>query len=270
MQHARRSHMSTSTLSCRYEMSRADILTELNSLQERCSTLASALVESSLTTPHHQNGSTLPSPRPIDDGAAMFVSPNDCDLSSGTAPVVSCPELWGLNFAGDLDANFMAQTPQNLLGVMSSEAMLNQGTQAADHLQTDAFLDNNIKNDLQDLFDFNAASLPLAFDVPGMTTSVAESATENRSNLPPTLPSISQPAFDLTVVVPTVSGTQARHRCQSCMKTFRRASDRDRHALSHNPNALRYACPFPGCNRVGRNGFLRRDKLTQHQSHMRH
>lgn len=58
--------------------------------------------------------------------------------------------------------------------------------------------------------------------------------------------------------------------CPHCMKSYSRRSDRDRHALSHNPNALRYSCPAVGCNRIGMDGFLRKDKLAQHRSHMGH
>jgi hypothetical protein len=277
MKHGCRSHMSTSAPSCRCQMDRADILAELNALQERCSTLEFALAESSLMTPHHKDGSALLSPRPISDGAAMSVNPDDCGFSSGTGPIVTGPEIWGVSFAGDLNANFMDQTSQNPLGhalqttsVLGSEpSILNQETPAEDHHQLDAFLDN-IDTELSEIFDFNAASLPLGFDIHEMTTSVAESATEDELDIPPTLPSISQPESDLTVVPPAVSRTEIRHSCQSCMETFGRSSDRDRHALSHNPNAPRYACSFQGCNRVGGRGFLRRDKLIQHQAHMRH
>lgn len=273
-----RSHMSTSTTSGRSQMDRANILAELNALQERCSTLALALAESSLETPHHQDGSAIPSPRPIDDGVAISVNPDNSGLSSGTGPIVTGPEGWGVSLAGDLDANFMDQTSPipfghalRTTGVFGSEAsMLNQETPPEDHPQLDAFFDN-IETELQDIFDFNAASLPLGFDVhDGVTASVEERATEDESNITPTFPYISQPESDPAVVAPAVSRTETRHRCQSCMRTFRRSSDRDHHSLSHNPNAPRYACSFPGCNRVGRRGFLRRDKLTQHQAHMRH
>jgi hypothetical protein len=280
-----RLHESAPTLSSRNQMHKANILAELNALQERCSTLAYALAESSLTTPHHQDGPAPPSPGLTDDGVTIrpipvSVNPNDIDLSLGTGPVVTCPEGWGLSFTGDLDTNFMDQTPQTLFGhalpatagVLGSEAsMLNQEIPPVNHTQLDTFFDNNIDTELQDIFNFDAALLPLGFGVhDGVTTSVAERATEDELNITPTPPSISQPGSDPTVVAPAVSQTETRHRCQSCMKTFRRSSDRDRHALSHNPNAPRYSCSFQGCSRVGRRGFLRRDKLTQHQARMRH
>jgi hypothetical protein len=274
-----RLHVSTSTTSGPSHMDRANILAELNALQERYSTLALALTDSSLATPHHQDGYALLSPRPIDVGVAVSVNPSDGGLSPGTEPIVTSPEGWGASAASDLAANFMDQTSQTpfgyaarTTGVLRSEAsVLNQETPSRDHPQLHTFLDNNIDSELQDIFDFNAASLPLGFDVhDGVSTYVAERATEDESNITPTLPSISQSDSDPTVVAPAVSRTETRHRCQSCMKTFRRSGDRDRHALSHNPSAPRYACSFPGCNRVGRRGFLRRDKLTQHQVHMRH
>ncbi|KAH8600219.1 hypothetical protein B0O99DRAFT_737670 [Bisporella sp. PMI_857] len=269
------SHVSTSTPSCRCQINRADIVAELNALQERCSSLKFAVAQSSLTTPHLQDGFALPSPRAIDNGAAMPMNRSDCGLSSGASPILTGPEIWGVSFAGDLRTNFMDQTSQNAFGhalpVLGSEApVLNQEAPAEDHPQLDAFLDGNIDTEFPDIFDFNAASLPLPLDVHGITNSIAESATKDVSNILPTLPTISQPKFDLTVVAPVASGTDTRHRCQHCGRTFSRSSDRDRHALKHDPNAPRYACFFPGCDKVGKRGFLRRDNLTQHQAHMRH
>jgi hypothetical protein len=169
-QHGCRLHSSTWTSS-----DKANILAELNALQERCSTLAFALAESSLTTPHHQDGPAPPSPRPIDDGVATYVNPNDTGLNSGTGPIVTGPEGWGVSFAGGLDAYFIEQTSQApfghalpATGVLGSEAsMLNQETQPEDHAQLDAFFGNHIETEFQDVFDFNAASLPLGFDVQG-------------------------------------------------------------------------------------------------------
>jgi hypothetical protein len=57
-----------------------------------------------------------------------------------------------------------------------------------------------------------------------------------------------------------------RYTCPRCIKTFSRRSDRDRHALSHDPNAPRYTCPAHHCARV----FPRKDKLADHRRRLRH
>ena len=126
---------------------------------------------------------------------------------------------------------------------------------------------------LEDLFDFNEASLPSTLNAVGELAIPTNQTPvdHNREVLTITTPSSTQqaqPAYPAITLATNI--TQRRHRCSHCMMTFRRPSDRDRHALAHNPDAPRFSCSFPGCPRVGLGGFLRRDKLTQHQVHMNH
>lgn len=64
----------------------------------------------------------------------------------------------------------------------------------------------------------------------------------------------------------TASRHNLRHRCPSCSMDFSRRSDRNRHALSHDPHARRFPCPDPRCS----SEFPRKDKLLDHRRRMRH
>jgi hypothetical protein len=129
----------------------------------------------------------------------------------------------------------------------------------------------HIDESLQDLFDFDSASSQKSV-VGNSTTSptVVERPTSryNDHNTPLLHPvtTISHPTNATTVSGPA----QPNYRCSHCNKSYARPSDRDRHARRHNPNARRYPCQFPGCNRVGFNAFLRKDKLKDHRARMGH
>lgn len=75
--------------------------------------------------------------------------------------------------------------------------------------------------------------------------------------------SVSPPALP-----PQTPATEApppqRHVCATGNKTFGRAPDMQRHAMSHDPSARRIDCPSPGCPYTGGMGFLRSDKFTSH------
>ncbi|KAN0096724.1 hypothetical protein V8E51_015529 [Hyaloscypha variabilis] len=61
------------------------------------------------------------------------------------------------------------------------------------------------------------------------------------------------------------NSTAARHPCAQCLSTFARLGDLRRHEKIHSPERHRkYHCWEPGCNRNGRKGFTRRDKLRDH------
>jgi hypothetical protein len=150
--------------------------------------------------------------------------------------------------------------------------MLDQDNLREDHLQLGTLPEDDFVSGFQDIFDFNAASLesrPEGYDVQyGIATSAADMVTGSKSSISPKLPTVSEAKS--TSRTSTVNRAEYRHHCPFCMRPFRRRSDRDRHALIHNSSAPRYNCSFPGCDRVGSNGFLRRDKLTQHQAYKRH
>lgn len=267
------------TLGLLGQVNKADILAELNFLQERCSSLALALADSLPTKLGHQDGYAFVSPTLLHDRMTMSASPDHSSLSPGTSISPIGPGGWGELSAGGLNDNLMDQTSQTsfghalpMTGVLGSESFLvDQDTLSEDYLQLDALLGNNCDSGFQDVFDFNAASLPQGSDVDDGVATAAGMAAENEPTINPTLPSIPKAMSDPDVGTLVANSVQSRrHHCPSCMRTFRRRSDRNRHTLVHNPNAPRYGCSFPGCDRVGNRGFLRKDKLTQHQDYRRH
>ncbi|KAF8849775.1 hypothetical protein BDZ45DRAFT_732025 [Acephala macrosclerotiorum] len=54
------------------------------------------------------------------------------------------------------------------------------------------------------------------------------------------------------------------HACNICPNTFKRAGDLRRHYKKHFPSQYIYDCHVIGCDRVGTNGFYRKDKLAHH------
>lgn len=62
---------------------------------------------------------------------------------------------------------------------------------------------------------------------------------------------------------PEVSG-KFRCRHKGCSKSFTRAADLERHAKVHQDGPREFGCPAPGCERKGKRGFTRKDKLVDH------
>ena len=275
-----RSNQST-TLSLPLPVSKANILTELYALQQRCSTLAFALAQSPLTSPELRNDYAIASQMPADKDLAMFLTLDQVNWSSSSN--ASQPEGWEEGSLGHIHLEPMYQPTQALLNhahsthdtVGPEASMLPQDILPTDHLQLDAPAMENFEwlHDI-DIFDFNAASLESlqeGLDVhEEETTSATDTPAGSLSNISPVLPSISKARSRRAAGSSTANRLGRRHHCPSCMQTFHRRSDRDRHALAHDLNAPRFDCSFPGCDRVGRNGFLRRDKLTQHQAYKSH
>lgn len=202
--------------------------------------------------------------------------------------------------------NHIAEDP-HASGLLNFEpSILNAEILPAGQVGLEGFWDNNFDATLQGMFDFNDASLEEGqglgepnlldmFDFDGAALEdgpqvnadsqsfhegpefYGSSMQDNHevlklqnemTSLLPTSTSIPSPPIPSSITARPP--TNRPHRCTSCNRAFRRPSDRDRHAQTHNPNAPRHSCPFHGCPRAGRDGFLRRDKLTQHQGHMRH
>jgi hypothetical protein len=64
---------------------------------------------------------------------------------------------------------------------------------------------------------------------------------------------------------PNPSTVNGRHVCRLCSSTFKRKGDLGRHWKKHLPEQANFHCRHPHCDRNGRNGFYRRDKLIAHQ-----
>jgi hypothetical protein len=113
--------------------------------------------------------------------------------------------------------------------------------------------------------DVNAASSMQSFEV---NMSTANSSLEQQASVQPSTASLSFPNIVTPAAASAASSVHSarRYTCSRCIKTFSRRSDRDRHALSHDPNAPRYTCPAHHCARV----FPRKDKLADHRRRLRH
>jgi hypothetical protein len=114
-------------------------------------------------------------------------------------------------------------------------------------------------------FDVDAPSSMQSFEV-GMSTT--NSSLQQQSSIQPETSSMSPPRIvtPATASAPSPVPSACRYTCPRCIKTFSRRSDRDRHALSHDPNAPRYTCPAHHCARV----FPRKDKLADHRRRLGH
>ena len=57
-----------------------------------------------------------------------------------------------------------------------------------------------------------------------------------------------------------------KFRCDApdCKAAFNSMADLKRHSAMHCTNPVMYSCDRPGCDRVGDNGFTRKDKLRDH------
>jgi hypothetical protein len=73
-----------------------------------------------------------------------------------------------------------------------------------------------------------------------------------------------------TAATATPAAARRRYACGVCTKTYSRPADLRRHMPEHDPDAVRYSCPFEYCNRKGSNGFLRADKLAEHRRALGH
>ena len=86
--------------------------------------------------------------------------------------------------------------------------------------------------------------------------------TRNDSDLTsipiPDTPSPSSPASNN-------NSSPDRHSCSQCSATFKRTGDVKRHEKVHIPGQRRFHCWQLGCERNGRRGFYRRDKLRDHE-----
>jgi uncharacterized Zn-finger protein len=78
-------------------------------------------------------------------------------------------------------------------------------------------------------------------------------------------PAATSAAATTTTQAGPESSAARRYACEFCNKSYTRPADLRRHIPEHNPNAIRYSCPFEHCNRKGRKGFVRADKLKEHR-----
>lgn len=141
-----------------------------------------------------------------------------------------------------------------------------------------------IDHTFDELFDFDLASYAAEADANNRSNTCYEDADANDFGtmsvgtpldiaiaLPATVTTSSNTmsATPMAAIAP-VAPPRPRYQCPNCGKMFLRPSDRDRHALKHNPNAPRYPCTYRGCRYSGMNAFLRKDKLREHRARYGH
>lgn len=258
-------------------LSQLDLITEFNALQSRCAVLKAALAQSPSSSSQCNPGHTIAPSSQLDLDVGSSAS---CERNGLTnlAPV----EYQYFNSFTSLEVypkSDVALHPldQRLLPFSGIAAPTLQPSSKEARMQDNNILDSipgvDTKSEFQDLFDFNLASGPDGFySVTESTKITVNGISEvlDDSSLTQMSMSLSLPSSAQPTAATALAHTRARHHCRHCAKTFSRSSDRDRHALKHDPTARRFPCSFPGCRYVGRQGFLRKDKLTQHQTHMRH
>ncbi|KUJ11306.1 uncharacterized protein LY89DRAFT_674637 [Mollisia scopiformis] len=255
------------------------ILAELSSLQSRCATLQRLVAGASSPVKQCQCGHgahqccvatgtlapTLPNLSDDDNGSNLIASrlylPGE-ELDTGDDG--GAPDLFSRGYSRLVPSSFDVVSTES---AFQTEDLVQQ-----DYNLFNASIYNTMEADFQDLFDFSAASIQSPQQVDGASALNTTTTFAGGAHNAATISNISatQPA---NAVVSRVSNNNQRpYNCPhpQCTLAFRRRGDRDHHALSHNPNAPRFSCTYPGCSRVGRRGFLRRDKLAQHQAHMNH
>jgi hypothetical protein len=95
--------------------------------------------------------------------------------------------------------------------------------------------------------------------------------TSSPSSHPPSSTPTSSDASTALYVPPSLqlshpnSSRPTRFHCTApnCASTFKRTHDLARHQTAH-AGIRRYVCTFSGCDRGGRNGFVRKDHWRQH------
>ncbi|KAF8856738.1 hypothetical protein BDZ45DRAFT_675234 [Acephala macrosclerotiorum] len=259
-------------------LNRSTILAELAALQSRCTALQNALVGTTSTTPscphgygqtcsHSHSHSTIYNTGTWYPGVIVS-NTRTCAPTSSHFDVdqVAATANWKFpNPTGQRSSSFRMDH--------SGSYQLNQNLSREDCAVPNDAACNIFDFEFQEYFDLTEASLPPAINVEEQETvlySTSSPALEINGDTPCKPSDASRVQDAAFTIVPPANIIQRRFHCQHCMMTFRRPSDRDRHALAHNPNAPRFSCTYPGCTRVGRRGFLRKDKLTQHQVHMNH
>lgn len=245
-------------------LNRSTILVKLAALQSRCTALQNALMGITASSSSCLHGC---------DQVCSYSTTDPSDIVSKTKICAPPSSHFDVDqVAGTINWKFPDPTGQP----SSSFDMAYPGLYLLDQdlLREDYAASNEVACEISDsefqkYFDLSAASLlaPNAETISNFPTSPVLKSNSDSTYQPSDISRVQDTTF---IIAPAANTIQPRFHCQDCMMTFRRRSDRDRHALVHNPNAPRFPCTYPRCTRVGRRGFLRKDKLTQHQIHMNH
>jgi hypothetical protein len=147
----------------------------------------------------------------------------------------------GIEFSGNLDTN---------LGVGSNSTELNVSFNG---------FDENTSNDNFDL-GMPGQDLEASPKISSPSPEMSFSSSEFNPATPLRTPDPNPPSMP--------SGTTtspSRQFCGLCRSTFKRPGDLKRHEKVHFPERRNFHCWQYGCERNGRRGFYRRDKLRDHE-----
>jgi hypothetical protein len=98
---------------------------------------------------------------------------------------------------------------------------------------------------------------------PNIHSASQQTSSSNDFNLIP-IPSTPSPSSQAATPSRNNSSPD-RHSCHHCNSTFKRQADLKRHSKVHFPGQRKFHCWQLGCERNGRRGFYRRDKLKDHE-----
>jgi len=217
------------------------------------------------------------SPVAVGDSDSLYFNPGVNEVGHRDGLFVTTQD-WdaSLTINNDYDnGNFIVSTADLAAASTGRQANMNQSVAAGPASQMTDNSEFNSYSELQsfgDLFDFSGASVS------------SEPGTAARDGIS-VAPQVDAGHLAEVVaprsMISTSSGNQGadtshprRHLCtvsMQCHKSFARRADRNRHELKHNQNSyLNFPCPFPGCDRVGTNGFCRADKLKSHRTKRGH
>jgi hypothetical protein len=133
-----------------------------------------------------------------------------------------------------------------------------------------AALDSTEMNGPFNSFDQNTSTDIFGIGIPGqeieahpnVQSDSPETSFSSEFDLPNTLRSLppSSPTSPSTN-----NNSSNRQFCRLCRSTFKRPGDLKRHEKVHFPERRSFHCWQLGCERNGRKGFYRRDKLRDHE-----
>jgi hypothetical protein len=206
---------------------------------------------------------------------ALYVSPGQQDWPYDTAAHYTSPNGLDLPQAGtvahtfsDAHSHYTSTEQQNWYDEPATHDNMANGFDSAwqDNTAYDAFMNGFDQDASTNLLHSNGtleANHISGNDI--VDTQLSSISCNTETNFSFNAPS--------QVSTPTPSPTDAtspnstRHPCPHphCLSTFARLGDLSRHAKTHSPERHRkYHCREPGCDRNGRKGFTRRDKLRDH------
>jgi hypothetical protein len=192
------------------------------------------------------------------NAAASDTIPNEFELQSQAGAIVGDPLL--NDFAQDtsnhmLDFNITSEVME------ISGSLITASGAPPENTEMDLSFNSFDQNTASDIFDFGMPNQnPQTY--PTIPSPSPETSFSSEFDLTTSLrtPDPNSPS------IPSSSNTSpSRQFCGLCRSTFKRPGDLKRHEKVHFPERRSFHCWQYGCERNGRKGFYRRDKLRDHE-----